>query len=162
MSTATPPRRSVEHGLGRGAGAEAVHDDVDAFTVVVLACPVAQWGVPGGQDVDAVRGDGLHVVEQGGVAAGAEDAGAAHGQGVETGAESEGAGDAVDQDGAAGPGAGLAQRGERGTEVAVAGSLEGDAVGQPYEVALRGGHVLGQAAVGVGVEQALPVGPNAK
>ena len=59
----------------------------------------------------------------------------------------------------AGSGAGLAQGGVAGAEVAEAGALlEGDRVGQADQVALRGGQVLGEAAVGVGVEELLAVG----
>ena len=111
---------------------------------VLLADPVGQVRRAGGQHVDAVGCDGLDVVEQVGVAAGAEDAGDAEAERDEAGAEAEGAGDAVDQDGAAGSGAGLAQGGEGGAEVAEAGALlEGDGVGQEDQVPLGGGQVLG-------------------
>ena len=116
---------------------------------------------PGGQHVDAAGCDGLDVVEQVGVAAGAEDAGDAEAERDQAGAEAEGAGDAVDEDGAAGAGAGLAQGGEGGAEVAEAGALlEGHGVGQADQVPLGRGEVLGEPAVGVGVEELLAVGPE--
>ena len=59
------------------------------------------------------------------------------------------------EDGAAGAGAGFAQRGVGGAEVAEAGALlEGHRVGQFDQVALGGGEVLGETTVGVGVELA--------
>ena len=136
MSTSTPPRARESMAssmrLGRRAGSDGVDDDVDALAVGALPDPVGQVRGAGGQHVDAVGGDRLDVVEQVGVAAGAEDAGDAQAERDEAGAEAEGAGDAVDEHGAAGAGAGLAQGGEAGAEVAEPGALlEGHGVGQP-------------------------------
>ena len=93
----------LEHGLGGRAGPEGVDEDVDALAAGPFEGPFAQRPGPGGQDVDAVRGDGLDVVEQGGVAAGAEDPGYAEAERDEASAEAEGSADPVDEDGAAGP-----------------------------------------------------------
>ena len=108
-AAATEGVDGLEHGFGRRAGSEGVDGDVDALTVGALAHPVGQVCRAGGQHVDPAGSDGLDVVEQVGVAAGAEDAGHAEAQRDEAGAEAEGAGDAVDEDGAAGSGIRLAQ-----------------------------------------------------
>ena len=119
--------------------------------------------VPAGRTSMRSGSDGLDVVEQGGVAAGAEDPGHAEAERDEASAQAEGSADPVDEDGAAGSGAGLAQCREGGAEVAEAGALfEADAAGQLDQVALGCGEVFGQPAVGVGVEQLLGVGAESE
>ena len=156
-AAAAQRRERGQHRLLRGAGAQRVDDDVGALAAGEAAYPVGhRLLVVEGMDLDppgpawrtrSSRSRSRPVPRT--LRAPSARANSAT-------PEPEGAADAVDQHRAARADAGAPQRPVRRTEVAPAGGrLVRDVVRQLDQAVLRGGHVLGQPAVRVVVEQRL-------
>ena len=142
-----------------GAGAEGVDDDVDSLAAVARIDPVLKAAVLRGANLDAVRARCLDVASSSALRPVPKTLVTPMARAMSRTPRPRVPLMPSTRTVRAGAGAGLAQCGVAGAEVAEAGALlEGDGVGQLDQVPLRRGQVLREPAVWVGVEQLLTVG----
>jgi len=147
---ATQRADGILHRFRRRSRPQCIEHGINAYTAGETARPVANRFLIGGKDMDARRINRANPLQHAAVARDTQDAHRPHRAGKQHRAQPQSTACPVDEHGAAGTDAGLAQSRIGGPQITEAGSrLETHAIGQLDQPIGRGCRILREAAIGI-------------